>query len=229
MPITKDIFEKITAQPTRSLEDLNIDAAFKIAWTGFLRLGEITHTVTELKKKSTFVETHTTRSDISFAEGDQYAVLRLKRSKTDVDHSGVQIMLAATGKATCPVAAFRRLFQADPQPTNVSLFGLGSGACSRQGVIAALRKRLVQAGIKETGFLGHSFCKGAAQYADQGMLDESIQRLGRWTSNTFKLYFKSSPATLYNLNLSFQKSIPPAVPRARVPTSKKLASGLPKP
>ncbi len=114
LPIMKDIFEKITTQFTKSLEDLNIDAAFKIAWAGFLRLGEITYTASELKKKSTFVETHATRSDISFIEEDQYAVLRLKRSRTNVDYSGVQIMLAATSESTCPGAALRKRFQTDP-------------------------------------------------------------------------------------------------------------------
>ena len=48
------------------------------------------------------------------------------------------------------------------------------------------------------------------------MLDESILRLGRWTSNAFKLYFTTTPETLFNLNLSFQKSMPIAVPRATV-------------
>ncbi len=142
-PITKDILEKITAQPTKSLEDLNIDIAFKIAWAGFLRLGEITYTASELKKKSTFVETHVTRSNISFTEGDQYAVFRLKRSKTDVDYSGVQIILAATGESTCPIATLQKLFQTDPQPANTLLFRLGFGAFSRQSVVAALKKRLM--------------------------------------------------------------------------------------
>ncbi len=48
------------------------------------------------------------------------------------------------------------------------------------------------------------------------MLDESIQRLGRWTSNAFKLYFTTTPETLFDLNLSFQKGMPLAVPRATV-------------
>ncbi len=39
------------------------------------------------------------------------------------------------------------------------------------------------------------------------MLDESIQRLDRWTSNAFKLYFTNTPETLFNLNLSFQKGM----------------------
>lgn len=216
LPITKDILKKITAQPIMSVDDYNIDTAFKIAWAGFLRLGEIIYTSAELKKAN-FVNTHATRSDVSFAEGNQYAVLRLKRSKTEIEHSGVQIILTATGENTCPVAALRQLFLIDSQPSNAPLFRLNSGSFSRQGVVAALKKKLIQTGIKETEFSGHSFRKEAAQYAaDQGMLDENIQRLGRWTSNVFRLYFKTSPATLFNLNLSFQKSIPLAVLRVKV-------------
>ncbi len=48
------------------------------------------------------------------------------------------------------------------------------------------------------------------------MLDESIQRLGPWTLNAFKLYFITTPETLFNLNLSFHKGMPLAVPRATV-------------
>ncbi len=44
------------------------------------------------------------------------------------------------------------------------------------------------------------------------MLDESIQKLGRWTSNAFKLYFTTNPETLFNLNLSFHKGMPLAIP-----------------
>lgn len=37
LPITKDILQKITPkQPIMSIEDHNIDAAFKISWAGFL-------------------------------------------------------------------------------------------------------------------------------------------------------------------------------------------------
>lgn len=46
------------------------------------------------------------------------------------------------------------------------------------------------------------------------MLDEMIQKLGRWTSNAFRLYFTTSFESLYNINLSFQKDMPLAVPRA---------------
>ena len=181
-----------------------------------MRLGEITYTAAEAQK-STFAETKLTRSDFLFAEGDQYATLRLKRSKTDVEHIGVQIILAATGEQTCPVAALRRLFIQDSRPPNAPLFRLSSVAISRQNVVAILKKRIASAGLSESDFSGHSFGKGAAQHtADNGILNESIQRLGRWTTNVLKLYFTTTFETLFNLNLSFQKGVPLAVPRAVV-------------
>lgn len=144
----------------------------------------------------------------------------MKRSKTDVEHSGVQIILAATGEPTCPVSALRRLFIQDPRPSDAPLFRLSSGAFSRQNVVSILKKRITAIGLLQSDYSGHSFRKGAAQHAaDHGMLDESIQRLGRWTSNAFRLYFTTSPETLFNLNLSFQKGIPLAVPRAVVQAS----------
>ena len=48
------------------------------------------------------------------------------------------------------------------------------------------------------------------------MLDESIQRLGRLTSNAIKLYFTTIPETMFNLNLSFHKGMPLAVSRTTV-------------
>ena len=229
LPITKDILEKITIEEPLTVNDLNIDTAFKVAWAGFMRLGEITYTIAEAKKAS-FKDTKLTRSDISFAEGDQYAILRLKRSKTDVDHTGVQIMLAATGEPTCPVSALRRLFIQDPRPAEAPLFRLSSAAFSRQSVVSILKKRIGAAGLLEADFSGHSFRKGAAQHAaDHGMLDESIQRLGRWSSNSFKLYFTTSPKTLFNLNLSFQKGMPLAVPRAVVQAAIKSPWSAPNP
>ena len=88
-----------------------------------MRMGKLSYTAAEAKK-ATFAETGLTRSDISFAEGDQYAILRLKRSKTDTDHTGVQFMLAATGERKCPIAALKKLFIQDPRPANAALFKL---------------------------------------------------------------------------------------------------------
>lgn len=86
LPITKDILTTITALSPTNINELNLDAAFKVAWAGFMRLGEITYTQTERKSVS-FKDLHLTRSDVTFSEQDQYATLRLKRRKTDVNHT----------------------------------------------------------------------------------------------------------------------------------------------
>ncbi len=67
--------------------------------------------------------------------------------------------------------------------------------------------------------------KRVAQHeANHSMLDKNIQRLSRWTSNAFKVYFTTTFETLFNLNLSFQKGMPLAVPRATMqgPTLTKM-------
>ena len=69
LPITKEILEKITEEELLSITDLNVDTAFKVAWAGFMRMGELTYTAAEAKK-ATFAKTDLTRSEISFAEGD---------------------------------------------------------------------------------------------------------------------------------------------------------------
>ena len=74
LPITKQILEKITDEELLSITDLNVDTAFKVAWSGFMRMGELTYKAAEAKK-ATFAETDLTRSDISFVERDQYAIL----------------------------------------------------------------------------------------------------------------------------------------------------------
>ncbi len=42
-----------------------------------MRIGELTYTVAEARK-ARFAEAGLTKSDISFTEGDQYAILRFK-------------------------------------------------------------------------------------------------------------------------------------------------------
>lgn len=67
----------------------------------FLCMNKINYTELEAQSR-TFVDTKLTRSDIIFSDGDQHAILCLKQSKTDVHHTRVEIILAATHHQTCP-------------------------------------------------------------------------------------------------------------------------------
>jgi len=205
-PTTKDILFKITYRSISTKAQLNFNTAFIIAWAGFLRSGEFTYT-TQDKEDPMFIQKNLTRSDITFQPPNhQYVIVRLKFSKTDYDHTGVEIILAATNDALCPVHALRELFRNDPQHLIAPLFNIDGGPLTRKVLVDHLRVRLNNAGISDVGFFGHSFRKGAAQHAaDHGMLNEKIKRLGRWTSESFKLYFKDSEKTLLNLSYRFQK------------------------
>lgn len=162
-----------------------------------------------------FKDLYLTRSDITFCENDQYATLRLKRSKTNANHTRVLIMLAATTSPYCPVLALCSLFTHDPQSTSSSLFILNNLSFTRRSVIDQLHRRLTTANISCLEYSKHSFRRGAAQHVSHnGMLDKDIQKLGQWRSEIFRLYFTTSAQTLYNLYLNFQTGHPVALARA---------------
>ena len=207
LPITSDLLSAITPSPI-SRDDINMNAAFKLAFAGFLRMKEFTHTKQRAADSQAFVSANLTRSDVRLAA--DHATVRLKRSKTDKDHLGVTIVVAATGEHNCPVLALQQLFENDPQPGDAPLFSLASGGFPRDKVLAALKQRLQNANIASTAYSGHSFRRGAAQHAkDHGILDEHIQALGRWTSDAFRRYFDTSHAELFRLNKTFQTGRPP--------------------
>ncbi|KAJ5117536.1 hypothetical protein N7448_011168 [Penicillium atrosanguineum] len=145
----------------------------------------------------------------------------LKRNKTDRNNDGVNIVLAATSDAACPVEGLSKLFLHDSQPMTAPLFALSTGPFSSSVFQRAVISKLHHAGKDTTGLKGHSFRKGAAQHAyDAGLRDDHIQALGRWSSEAFCLYFTTPTTTLYAWNRQFQtghptpvsSSVPPAPP-----------------
>ena len=100
LPITRDILLKITPIPT-TRDEQQVNAAFKLAFTGFLRMGEFTHVKIKEKNSSTFAATGLTRLDIIITI--DHAIIRLKRSKTDKTHQSVNILVVNTGDNYYPV------------------------------------------------------------------------------------------------------------------------------
>lgn len=214
-PLSRQTLIQISETDTGSIEDLNFLTACKVAWAGFLRCGEFTYAPKDQPGSRIFTNTKLTRSDITFDEAFGYVIIRLKRSKTDFDHKGVEIVLAASYDRACPVSALRELSQKDKQPPSAPLFRSGSESpFDRNYFIDTLRKRLRIIGDPRADcYSGHSFRRGAAQHAaDNGILDEDIQRLGRWSSDAFKLYFNTSFAHRFSLNKRFLTGIAPSFP-----------------
>ncbi|KAJ6102333.1 hypothetical protein N7486_004760 [Penicillium sp. IBT 16267x] len=56
-----------------------------------------------------------------------HVLLTLKRSKTDRNYEGVNVVLVAINDAACPVEGLSKLFLYDSQPMAAPLFTLSSG------------------------------------------------------------------------------------------------------
>jgi hypothetical protein len=64
--------------------------------------------------KHTSENTKLTRSNVTFGLNNKHILLWLKRSKTDLLHKKVEIVITATGEDICPVKALYRLWALDP-------------------------------------------------------------------------------------------------------------------
>ncbi|KAF1969219.1 hypothetical protein BU23DRAFT_477841, partial [Bimuria novae-zelandiae CBS 107.79] len=80
---------------------VNLNIAFLLAFTGFLRIGKFTYKDLDLKDIKRFcIENLTRRCVIGLAIGD-YFILHLLRSKTDLNNKGVNIVIIALYDAAC--------------------------------------------------------------------------------------------------------------------------------
>jgi hypothetical protein len=213
-PITLSILEKIVnpaPPPSASLspaqlDSLRVDTAFKVAFAGFLRMGEFTYNKAELKDRTTFQKERPLLGEVVIKPS--HATFTLKRSKKS-QFQGVSIRLARTGSSTCPVAALEALRRHDTRPIDSPLFLLSSGSFSRSELLGILSTRLRAAGLWQEGFTGHSFRKGAAQTAlDRGLSKEDIQLLGRWSSDAVELYYKHAEENIVRLSRKLLSTSP---------------------
>ena len=193
LPITPHILRKIKARLSDGFEDILIWAAMCLGFFGFLRAGEFTvdkkfDPAANLSCNDINIDSHTHPSLIR---------VRIKRSKTDQFGSGAYIFLSRTSADLCPVTAL--LSYLSVRPTNPGpLFIYQDGSClSKVKLVQALNQALLSVGIDPTFYKGHSFRIGAATTAAaMGIEDSLIQRMGRWTSNAFRLYIRTPPEDL---------------------------------
>jgi hypothetical protein len=220
-PITLPILKKLinvdvdTSHMTtdQAIDELNFVTAAVTCYAGFMRSGEITYEAKDRSNQQLFEKTALLRSDITFSDTDDHVIFALKVSKTDYDHKGVQIVIAASNSSTCPVRALRRLFKEDPQPLNAPLFRFSTRVFSYKNLVAVLRHRLDLKSIPDSHiYSGHSFRRGAASTAKMnGMLDADIQRLGRWNSECFQRYIDTDVYYRFRLSKQFLTGVSPSL------------------
>jgi len=197
--ITKDILLSILPHFNKEIyDDLNVYAAFCIAFAAFLRCGEFTWDTWNTDSHLFYLS----RGSVQFQQGS--ISVHLPSSKTDPFRQGISIPLASSSDISCPVAALTLLFCRYPSRSSTDpLFSRTLGPFNQSWVISRLHTALLAAGIDPTGYSGHSFRRGAANSAvTAGISKSGIMELGRWKSDAVDRYFSSSTTNSTRLALS---------------------------
>ncbi|CAC5387889.1 unnamed protein product [Mytilus coruscus] len=179
----------------------------KVAFFAFLRCGEFT--VMNVDKFDPL--TSMCISDIILKS--DYAILRLKESKTDPFRKGIDIKLFKINNCICPFLALKRYLS-----IRHSEFGIGflsdplfitgkKEALTRQFFLVKLKNILELCGYDPNLYNGHSFRSGAATSAGQARIeDHMIKVLGRWKLDSYCRYIKISPTSIKYAQQSLTES-----------------------
>lgn len=174
-------------------DTLNLNAAFTLAFSGFLRMGEFTWGQKEPQRRRTFAATRPTRGCITFDPYDGAMDFYLPRSKSDTGNNGVNISIVPAPDTACAYQHMKQLLNRTQGSRDDPLFSLTAGPFTRARVLNALNRRLGKLGIPPGSYTGHSFRRGAAQHAHEMEVPKSeIQYMGRWASNAVERYYQRS-------------------------------------
>jgi integrase len=203
-PLTRDLLLRVLSLfDTSSQYGATLHASFCLAFAGFLRIGEFTYSQTDLTDPE-FDRWHITRGSVTLHK--DHMELSLPSSKTDPFRRGVLLTIAAADDDACPVRSLRRLLERYPTSSlSAPLFFTSPTQCfTRDFVIDTLREQLRKLGI-DGHYSGHSFRRGAATWARIAGLSEEIMLLGRWKSDSWRLYVKTHPAHIAAVSRRHQR------------------------
>ena len=201
-PITRDLLLQILPFFDRNTKKgATLHAAFCLAFAAFLRIGEFTYTARD-RDAADFSQWFLTRRSVRLHQ--DHLELTLPVSKTDPFRRGITLTVAAAGDQACAVRSLRHLFKWKAAPYE-TLFQI-DGSFTRQMVTSQLRQILKSLGV-EGHYSGHSFRRGAATSArNAGLSEEEIQLLGRWKSDSYRLYIVTHPARILSASQRHQQS-----------------------
>lgn len=207
-PITTNILLDLVTTLQKGMfspySDLLISTVCVVAFFGFLRCAEFTC------KSSFDPESNLCLSDLKVHK--DHAVLTLKQSKTDPFRRGIGIKLFRNNATLCPLKQLasysclrNRNFNNNPQDP---LFVMENGnALTRSYFLAMLKDLLNRSGHADSGITGHSFRIGAATSAATARIeDHLIKCMGRWSSDSYLRYIRTSDSAIQHAQLSMLQS-----------------------
>lgn len=191
LPVTVEVLDKIINSlshvSSTVFEAVLFRAMFLFAFNAFARVGELamTNTSTNLIQFE----------NLSFAsEVDQPAVhVVFSDFKHNVQRKRHAISFSHGPSSYSAVKALEDYIQYRGNGKGPVFLMLNMKPVPRSYFDRILRSCLSFAGLDSSVYKGHSFRIGAATYwSQQGMSDSQIRSCGRWSSNAFKKYIRSS-------------------------------------
>jgi hypothetical protein len=173
--------------------DLLMETACTTAFFGFLRCGEFT-----VRQKFN-PQINLCLQDITFLQ--DRCNLKLKASKTDPFRQGIVIPLFSRQHSICPVRNLRKYHQVrlncGGQQLDPLFVSSDGSPLTRAYFIEYLRVILSRLGLHATQYSGHSFRVGACTSGSDARLeDHLLKTLGRWSSDCYTRYVKTSDSVL---------------------------------
>ena len=134
---------------------------------------------------------------ISFGSKFECVKIYLPQSKTDPFRSGQRVTIWSTDCDLCPVKATLDFIRRHPTGSG-PLFTFSNGTfLTRQRW-----SEIIQSVIPDVNINTHSFrIGGASAAAAAGLPDSTIQVLGRWSSDAYKLYVRFPDSTFKNASM----------------------------
>jgi hypothetical protein len=180
-----------------------LEAMYTTAFFGFFRSGEIT-VQTHFQPNC-----HITCNNVKVV-GNGVKIF-VKNSKTDVFHKGVFITLYKNDTNVCPFQSLSKYMDmrgyqtADPgEPFFVDVYGK---PITRAYFIDYLKITLDRLGYDSSKYNGHSFRIGATTSAASArMEDHLIKTLGRWSSDCYTRYIRTSESLIQDAQNSLSVS-----------------------
>lgn len=190
-PITTPILRKLIASLSHTTNSYFIrvllTAMYLLAFHALLRVGEFTYS----KHKQGIIQVSNVKFIYKNASVPVAFELFISGYKHSQGRTTTLLIEQDTESELCPVKALWHYFKLR-SPSSGPLFSfMDNSPVSRAFFIQHLQLSLTWAGCSTKSYKSHSFRIGrATSLASQGLSDDNISRLGRWSSSAVKNYIR---------------------------------------
>lgn len=204
LPITYAIMEQLESVLKGDYFQSVLWAAMTLAYFGCLRCAEVTH----LGYFDASVNLSLADLVYQLAKDNEpdHLSIKIKRSKTDKMNKGFYVHVKCSNTKVCCYCALskmlcrRRQIGLGSEPNSPLFLFQNGNSLSRAVLIQQTRLALSSLGFDGSLYSGHSFRAGSATTAAMaGTPDWQIKLLGRWSSDAYQLYIRSSVSSMLSI------------------------------